>query len=126
MGTLKDTERSSAGAGCAPCIAEIAKALDQRLSAADAADEVERQRVELELDRLARVIRKGAENISPDDHRKLRGLLNYYRKKAHPFGACVRDNTKRFGPEGAKRVCATLKDEIEGNPYWRNKPGPGR
>lgn len=69
---------------------------------------------------------KGAENISPDDHRKLKALLDYYRKKPHPFGSCVRDNTKRFGKGGAERVCATLKDEIEGNPYWRNKPGPGR
>ena len=72
------------------------------------------------------IIQKGAENASPADRAKLRGLLAHYRKKKHPFRACVRDNTKRFGKDGAERICATLKDIIEGNPYWRNKPGPGR
>jgi hypothetical protein len=37
----------------------------------------------------------------------------------HPFPACVGDNEKRFGPEGAKRVCAVLKDIGEGTTRWR-------
>jgi hypothetical protein len=58
--------------------------------------------------------------VGPEARRKLRGLIQYYMKKPHPFTACVRDNTKRFGPEGAKRVCATLKDIGEGdNTHWR-------
>jgi HK97 family phage prohead protease len=36
-------------------------------------------------------------------------LVRYYASKPHPFTECVRDNTKRFGEERAKRICATLK-----------------
>jgi hypothetical protein len=46
-------------------------------------------------------------------------LVKHYMKKPHPFRACVRDNTKRFGPDGAKRVCATLKDMGTGTHDWR-------
>lgn len=49
----------------------------------------------------------------------LQGLIDFYMKKPHPFEACVHDNTKRFGEEGAKRVCATLKDIGVGNTHWR-------
>lgn len=64
------------------------------------------------------------EKASPADRKKLKGLLKYYAKKAHPFRACVRDNTKRFGEDGAKRVCATLKDIIRGTKKWRGKNNP--
>jgi uncharacterized coiled-coil protein SlyX len=50
----------------------------------------------------------------------LRHLIAFYMKKPHPFTACVRDNTKRFGPERAKRVCATLKDLGTGTTKWRH------
>jgi hypothetical protein len=50
----------------------------------------------------------------------LRHLIAYYMKKPHPFTACVRDNTKRFGPERANRVCATLKDLGTGTTKWRH------
>jgi hypothetical protein len=64
-------------------------------------------------------------DVGPDARKKLRFLIRYYMKKPHPFTACVRDNTKRFGSEGAKRVCATLKDIGEGdNTHWR-KGGRG-
>src|SRR5262245_42825771 len=49
----------------------------------------------------------------------LRHLIAFYMKKPHPFTACVRDNTKRFGPDRAKRVCAVLKDLGEGTTKWR-------
>jgi len=58
--------------------------------------------------------------VGPDARRRLRGLLNYYAKKPHPFRACVRDNRKRFGP-GAERVCAVLKDMIRGTTKWRGR-----
>lgn len=58
--------------------------------------------------------------VGPDARRRLRGLLNYYAKKPHPFRACVRDNRKRFGPN-AERVCAVLKDLIRGTTKWRGK-----
>lgn len=58
--------------------------------------------------------------VGPEARRRLRGLLNYYAKKPHPFRACVRDNRKRFGP-GAERVCAVLKDLIRGTTKWRGK-----
>lgn len=49
----------------------------------------------------------------------LRNLIAFYMKKPHPFRACVRDNTKRFGRERAERVCATLKDLGRGTTKWR-------
>jgi len=60
-----------------------------------------------------------SKDVGPEARRKLRGLIQFYMKKPHPFTACVRDNTKRFGPEGAKRVCATLKDIGTGTTKWR-------
>jgi hypothetical protein len=61
---------------------------------------------------------KGTADVSPRDIKKLRPLLNYYSKKAHPFTACVRDNRKRFGPL-TEKYCAVVKDLIEGNTKWR-------
>jgi len=62
----------------------------------------------------------GHADVGPDARKKLRFLIRYYMGKPHPFTSCVRDNTKRFGEEGAKRVCATLKDIGEGdNTHWR-------
>lgn len=60
-----------------------------------------------------------AKTVGPSARFKLRHLLAFYAKKKHPFTACVRDNTKRFGPERAKQVCATLKDIIMGTTKWR-------
>lgn len=60
-----------------------------------------------------------AKTVGPSARFKLRHLLAFYAKKKHPFTACVRDNTKRFGPERAKEVCATLKDIIMGTTKWR-------
>ena len=105
------------GAGTIPrvgCNCEALDALKKKIG--DHLDGVE----------LETILEKGAANVSPADRVKLRGLLAHYAKKKHPFRACVRDNTKRFGKERAERICATLKDVIHGNPYWRNKPGPGR
>lgn len=65
-------------------------------------------------------VKKGAKEVGPAARKKLKGLLDYYRKKPHPFGACVRDNTKRFGKDGAERVCATLKDLEMGTTKWRH------
>lgn len=62
-----------------------------------------------------------ADSVTPEDKRKLRGILRHYAKQRHPFRACVRDNTKRFGKEGAERVCATLKDVIRGTTRWRGE-----
>jgi hypothetical protein len=62
---------------------------------------------------------KLAAPISPTARVKLRGILKKYAKEAHPFRACVRDNTKRFGPGRAEAVCATLKDVIKGRKDWR-------
>lgn len=57
--------------------------------------------------------------VTPGARKKLSGLMKFYAKKAHPFTACVRDNTKRFGPERAKKVCAVLKDLIKNTTKWR-------
>jgi hypothetical protein len=63
-----------------------------------------------------------ADTVGPKQRHQLRGLLRYYAKKAHPFRACVKDNTKRFGPGGAEKVCAVLKDIIRGTTHWRGHP----
>lgn len=51
--------------------------------------------------------------------KKLSGILAHYRKSATPFRDCVADNTKRFGPEGAKKVCAVVKDLNQRSTKWR-------
>lgn len=61
----------------------------------------------------------GSKDVGPAARKKLSGLIKFYMKKKHPFQACVNDNTKRFGVEGAKKVCATLKDIGSGTTKWR-------
>lgn len=56
---------------------------------------------------------------NPQKMKYLRKLVAYYRGKPHPFTQCVRDNTKRFGLVGAKKVCAVVKDIGEGGTDWR-------
>jgi hypothetical protein len=60
-----------------------------------------------------------SKDVGPDARKKLRSLIKFYMSKPHPFSACVRDNTKRFGKEGAEKVCATLKDIGSGTTKWR-------
>lgn len=69
---------------------------------------------------LANGFSKGTANVSPADMKKLRPLLNKYRKSPHPFRACVKDNRKRFGP-ATEKFCAVIKDLIEGTTHWRGK-----
>jgi uncharacterized protein YbjQ (UPF0145 family) len=66
-------------------------------------------------------ISKGTANVSAADLKKLAPLMKHYGKMAHPFTVCVRDNTKRWGPELAKKRCAVLKDLIRGTTKWRNR-----
>lgn len=104
---------------------EVKEASARRLAAIAASnktethlsEEISDDRIDLAVDALL----LSSKNVTPEDRRKLKGLLKYYAKKPHPFRACVRDNTKRFGPDGAKRICATLKDIIRGTTKWRGK-----
>jgi len=57
--------------------------------------------------------------VTPQNKARLRGLMQYYAKKPHPFRACVRDNRKRFGPR-TEGVCAVLKDLIMNTTKWRH------
>lgn len=57
--------------------------------------------------------------VTPDERKRLNSLIEHYRPMAHPFTACVRDNTKRFGKERAERICAVLKDLMHGGTDWR-------
>jgi peptidoglycan hydrolase-like protein with peptidoglycan-binding domain len=57
--------------------------------------------------------------VTPAHRKKINPIVRHYMGKAHPFTACVRDNTKRFGPERAKKVCAVVKDMGEGTTKWR-------
>lgn len=61
--------------------------------------------------------------VSPDNRKKVAPLVRHYMKQAHPFTACVNDNTKRFGPERAKRICAVVKDMGKRTTNWRNGKG---
>jgi len=63
---------------------------------------------------------------NPQKMKKLKALVAFYKNKPHPFTACVRDNTKRFGPEGAKKVCAVVKDIGERGTDWRKGPKKGK
>ena len=64
----------------------------------------------------------GTADVTPDDLRRLRPLLEHYRKKPHPFAACKRDQMKHGLSEGhANRRCAVIKDLIEGHTRWRGK-----
>lgn len=67
-----------------------------------------------------------AAQVGPHARKKLSGLVRHYMKKPHPFSSCVRDNTKRFGPDRAKRVCAVLKDIGRGTTKWRKGGGKVR
>jgi hypothetical protein len=69
---------------------------------------------------------KGASDVGPRAREKLRALIRYYMSKTHPWAECVRDNSRRFGPEGAKRVCAVLKDIGVGSTRWRKADTPKR
>lgn len=59
--------------------------------------------------------------IGPRESKKLAPLVRHYMKQAHPFTACVRDNTKRFGKERAERICAVVKDKGHRGTGWRGK-----
>jgi hypothetical protein len=63
--------------------------------------------------------------VGPADRKKIAPIVRHYMKSPHPFTACVRDNTKRFGPERAKRICAVVKDMGARTTKWR-KGGKGR
>lgn len=70
----------------------------------------------------AALLLSNADRVGPEARHRLAGLIKFYAKKPHPFRACVQDNAKRFGDDGAKRVCAVLKDIIRGTTKWRGHP----
>jgi hypothetical protein len=61
---------------------------------------------------------KNYQMVSPAAKAQMAGLLKHYRGKPHPFSTCVRENRKRFGPN-TEKVCAVVKDLIEGGTHWR-------
>lgn len=76
---------------------------------------------EEEWDEYLSVALANYQRVTPGEKKKLKGLMAYYAKKAHPFTSCVNDNTKRFGKERAERICAVLKDLIKGTTKWRGE-----
>lgn len=68
------------------------------------------------------ILMSNADAVGPDARHKLKGILRHYAKDPHPFRACVRDNTERFGPGRVEKVCAVLKDIIRGTTKWRGHP----
>lgn len=105
--------------------ADLARAQESR---ARRGDQLADERAEYVLDRVGLsedqcLLLSNADRVGPDARKKLKGILNHYRGMAHPWTACVRDNSKRFGPEGAKKVCSVLTDLEKGTTKWRKGPG---
>lgn len=80
--------------------------------------------VETKVEMAADILLANYQRVTPKEKKQLHGLLKYYANKKHPFEACVRDNTKRFGKDRAERICAVLKDIIRGTTKWRGKNNP--
>jgi hypothetical protein len=61
-----------------------------------------------------------AENVGVHARAKLKGILGKYRKSAHPFAECKRDQMSNgLAEEMANKRCAVLKDIITGTKNWR-------
>jgi hypothetical protein len=60
--------------------------------------------------------------VTPEHRKKIGPIVRHYMKDPHPFTACVRDNTKRFGEDRAKRICAVVKDMGMRTTKWRKGP----
>jgi hypothetical protein len=75
----------------------------------DLADQILMSNVDLLCDSIELDGPGSAKRVSPEARKKLKGIIAKYAKSAHPFRDCVKDNTKRFGPEMAKHVCGVIK-----------------
>lgn len=70
-----------------------------------------------------RCLQLAAEDVGPHARKKLKGILDKYRKSATPFRDCKRDQIANGLPEKlANERCATLKDIIRGTKNWRKGP----
>lgn len=75
----------------------------------------------VELEKAEEFTKPGTANVSPEDRKKLRGLIDHYRGMAHPFTACVRDQKKHgIADDHAKARCAVLMDLGAKPPGWRS------
>lgn len=89
---------------------QLAQAQDERRTRGEAlADQVLMSNIDLLCDSLELDGPGSAKRVSPAARKKLKGIIAKYAKSAHPFRDCVKDNTKRFGPEMAKHVCGVIK-----------------
>lgn len=96
-------------------------------SRASRGEQLADQRVEYVLDRVGlseeRCLRLAAEDVGPHARKKLKGILDKYRKSAHPFSECKRDQMSNgLSEDLANKRCATLKDIIRGTKSWRKGP----
>lgn len=67
-----------------------------------------------------RCLQLAAEDVGPYARKKLKGILAKYRKSAHPFEECRRDQVSNGLPDKiARERCATLKDILMGTTHWR-------
>jgi len=85
-------------------------------------------RIDQVLDRVGlseeRCLQLAAADVGPHARKKLKGILDKYRKSATPFRDCKRDQIANGLPEKlANERCATLKDIIRGTTKWRKGPG---
>lgn len=75
-----------------------------------------------EVKKVETFSKPGTADVTPDDLKHLRPLLEHYRKQPKPFTACYHDQVKHgLSPDHAKRRCAVIKDLIEGGTDWRGK-----
>lgn len=64
----------------------------------------------------------GTADVTAEDLKRLRPLLEHYRKSPKPFTSCKRDQLKHGLSEGhANRRCAVIADLIHGGTDWRGR-----
>lgn len=76
----------------------------------------------VELEESGIVLSAGTADVTPDDRKKLKGILDRLKTKKHPFAQCMRDLEKHkpeWSDQRRKETCAVLKDINEGTTKWR-------
>jgi hypothetical protein len=75
-----------------------------------------------DLEKVETFSKPGTADVTPEDLKHLRPLLEHYRKSPKPFTSCKRDQIKHgLSEDHANRRCAVIADLIHGSTNWRGK-----
>lgn len=91
--------------------------LDLQEASANREDQMMFEEIDRRIDLL--LSNYQAVTANPRSMGYLRFLMRHYAKSPTPWRDCVKDNTKRFGPEKVKGLCGVLKDTLRQTVYWR-------